>query len=91
MRLFTYHTRGRPSFFYFYFTKMELNMATTWLPTYNERIDGTTEFLLAGVLPYVVKAMGRWSLDSRHRYWCSPDEIILNHLWNLPATSCNYK
>ena len=65
---------------------MQLNMATAWLLTYNEHIDGTTEFLVAGVLPYVVKPMGSWSSDSLHRYWCSLDEIALNHLWNLTAT-----
>ena len=32
-------------------------MAIAWVPTYNGRIGGTTEFLVAGVLvPYVVKS-----------------------------------
>ncbi|TFK20046.1 hypothetical protein FA15DRAFT_682711 [Coprinopsis marcescibilis] len=35
------------------------------------RIGGTTELLLAGVPPDVVKAMGRWSLDAFLRYWRS--------------------
>ena len=38
-------------------TKMQLNMATARLLTYNGHIDGTTEFLVA--LPYIVKAMGK--------------------------------
>ncbi|KAF8797829.1 hypothetical protein BYT27DRAFT_7041133, partial [Phlegmacium glaucopus] len=33
------------------------------------RIGGTTELLVAGTPPDVVKAMGRWSSDSFHRYW----------------------
>ncbi|KAJ7760893.1 hypothetical protein DFH07DRAFT_694027, partial [Mycena maculata] len=33
------------------------------------RIGGTTELLLAGVSPDVVKAMGRWSSDAFHKYW----------------------
>ncbi|TFK16572.1 hypothetical protein FA15DRAFT_548136, partial [Coprinopsis marcescibilis] len=33
------------------------------------RIGGTTELLLAGVPPDVVKAMGRWSSDSFLKYW----------------------
>ncbi|TDL22880.1 hypothetical protein BD410DRAFT_699010, partial [Rickenella mellea] len=33
------------------------------------RIGGTTELLLSGVPPDIVKAMGRWSSDSFLRYW----------------------
>ncbi|TDL19467.1 hypothetical protein BD410DRAFT_699959, partial [Rickenella mellea] len=33
------------------------------------RIGGTTELLLSGVPPDVVKTMGRWSSDSFLRYW----------------------
>ncbi|EIN04279.1 hypothetical protein PUNSTDRAFT_23170, partial [Punctularia strigosozonata HHB-11173 SS5] len=33
------------------------------------RIGGTTELLLAGVPPHVVKTAGRWSSDAFLRYW----------------------
>ncbi|KAF8883100.1 hypothetical protein BD779DRAFT_1674640 [Infundibulicybe gibba] len=39
------------------------------------RIGGTTELLVAGVPPDVVKAMGRWSSDAFLRYWRSLDLI----------------
>lgn len=39
------------------------------------RIGGTTELLLAGVPPDVVKTLGRWSSDSFLRYWRLLDEI----------------
>ncbi|KAJ7739025.1 hypothetical protein DFH07DRAFT_752328 [Mycena maculata] len=43
------------------------------------RIGGTTELLLAGVPPDVVKMMGRWSSDSFLRYWCSLHRIAPLH------------
>ena len=46
--------------------------ATAWLQ-YNGHIHDTTEFLVAGVLLHIVKAKGRWSLDSFH-------EIPLSHI-----------
>jgi hypothetical protein len=46
------------------------------------RIGGTTELLLAGVPPDVVKKMGRWNSDSFLRYWRSVDELA-----NLHATT----
>ena len=64
---------------------MQLNIATTWLPTYKQvtvfkfLTDSTTEFLVASVLSEVVKvrAEGLWipftySLD-------------LNSVFNLPT------
>ncbi|KAF9218783.1 hypothetical protein BS17DRAFT_642718, partial [Gyrodon lividus] len=33
------------------------------------RIGGTTELLLAGVPPDIVKALGRWSSDAFLCYW----------------------
>jgi hypothetical protein len=39
------------------------------------RIGGTTELLIAGIPPDVVKATGRWSSDAFLRYWRSLDDI----------------
>lgn len=39
------------------------------------RIGGTTELLLRGVPPDVVRLMGRWSSDSFLRYWRELDSI----------------
>ncbi|KAJ7477503.1 DNA breaking-rejoining enzyme [Mycena latifolia] len=43
------------------------------------RIGGTTELLLAGVPPDVVKALGRWSSNSFLRYWRSLEELAPIH------------
>ncbi|KAF8147555.1 DNA breaking-rejoining enzyme [Mycena galopus ATCC 62051] len=43
------------------------------------RISGTTELLLAGVAPDVVKAMGRWSSDAFHKYWRSLEDLAPIH------------
>ena len=68
-------------------------MATAWLLTYNGRLffywQHLGTFLVAGVLPGVAKATGRWPSDSFPRYWCSFDKIRLNRVWNLLATSRN--
>ena len=40
------------------------------------RIGGTTELLLRGVPPDVVKVMGRWSTDSFLRYWRRLEVVI---------------
>jgi len=40
------------------------------------RIGGTTEFLLAGVHPSIVKIMGRWSSDSFLRYWRALERLV---------------
>jgi hypothetical protein len=47
------------------------------------RIGGTTELLLAGVAPDVVKAMGRWSSDAFHRYWRSLEDLAPLHASNI--------
>jgi hypothetical protein len=43
------------------------------------RIGGTSEFLLRGVPPDVVKSLGRWSSDSFLRYWRSPTALADRH------------
>jgi hypothetical protein len=84
MPLFTYHSTGghlkltKVKFL----TMMKLNMGrTAWLPTYNGTLFsyGTTEFLVADVLPDVVKAMpaGGWSSDSFHRYRLHPPSYYM--------------
>jgi hypothetical protein len=47
------------------------------------RIGGTTELLLAGTPPDVVKATGRWSSDSFMRYWRSLDDIAPQYIRHL--------
>jgi hypothetical protein len=47
------------------------------------RIGGTTQLLLAGISPDVVKVAGRWSSDSFLRYWRSLDIIVPLHLKNI--------
>lgn len=49
------------------------------------RIGGTTELLIAGTPPEVVKATGRWSSDSFLRYWRSLDEIAPQYIRHLHA------
>jgi len=43
------------------------------------RIGGTTELLLRGVAPDVVKIMGRWKSDAFLRYWRSVEAVALLH------------
>ena len=47
------------------------------------RIGGTTELLVAGTPPDVVKAMGRWSSDSFMRYWRALDDIAPKYVRHL--------
>jgi hypothetical protein len=47
------------------------------------RIGGTTELLIAGTPPDIVKATGRWSSESFLRYWRSLDDIAPQHIRNL--------
>ena len=47
-------------------------------------IGGTTELLVAGTPPEVVKATGRWSSESFLRYWRSLDDIAPQYIQNLP-------
>jgi hypothetical protein len=49
------------------------------------RIGGTTELLIAGIPPEVVKATGRWSSDSFLRYWRSLDDIAPQYIRHLHA------
>ena len=46
------------------------------------RIGGTTELLLSGVPPDVVKKMGRWASDSFLRYWRNLEDIAPLHMRN---------
>jgi hypothetical protein len=47
------------------------------------RVGGTSFYLLAGVPPDVVKAMGRWKSDAFLVYWRFVDEIVSVHLRNI--------
>lgn len=47
------------------------------------RIGGTTELLVAGVPPDIVRATGRWSSESFFRYWRSLDDIAPRHIRNV--------
>ncbi|KAF9536812.1 hypothetical protein CPC08DRAFT_745502 [Agrocybe pediades] len=49
------------------------------------RIGGTTEYLLCGVDPNVVRIMGRWSSDAFMRYWRNIDELVPTYASNLPS------
>jgi hypothetical protein len=44
------------------------------------RIGGTTELLIAGIPPDVVRATGRWSSGSFLRYWRSLDDIAPRYM-----------
>jgi hypothetical protein len=47
------------------------------------RIGGTTELLILGTPPDIVKVTGRWSSDSFLRYWRSLEEIAPLHIRNI--------
>jgi hypothetical protein len=47
------------------------------------RIGGTTSLLRAGVSPYIVKKMGRWSSDAYLRYWRDLKELFTDHAANI--------
>jgi len=47
------------------------------------RIGGTTELLIAGVPPEIVKSMGRWSSDAFFRYWRSLEDIVPQYAQNI--------
>jgi hypothetical protein len=55
------------------------------------RIGGTTELLVAGIHPDVVKATGRWSSESFLRYWRSLDAIAPQHIRNLHSSRHKHK
>ena len=44
------------------------------------RIGGTTELLVRGVPPDIVKSLGRWTSDSFLRYWRSLEDIATRHI-----------
>jgi hypothetical protein len=47
------------------------------------RIGGTTQLLASGIPPDVVKAAGRWALDSFLCYWQEHKQVLLQHVNNL--------
>ena len=47
------------------------------------RIGGTTELLIAGTPPDIIKATGRWSSDSFLRYWRALDDIAPQYIRRL--------
>ncbi|KAJ3830808.1 DNA breaking-rejoining enzyme, partial [Lentinula raphanica] len=44
------------------------------------RIGGTTHYLLAGVSPDIVKALGRWKSDAFLHYWRNLDQLATIHV-----------
>ena len=50
-------------------------------------IGGTTELLIAGIPPDVVRVTGRWSSESFLHYWRSSEEIAPHYITNLPTLS----
>ena len=55
------------------------------------RIGGTTELLVAGTPPDVVKAMGCWSSDSFMRYWRALDDIAPRHVRHLHSAARKHR
>ena len=51
------------------------------------RIGGTTELLLSGVPPDVVKSLGRWSSDAFLRYWRSLELLAPLHVENISTSA----
>ena len=49
------------------------------------RIGGTTELLVRGVPPDIVKSLGRWSSNSFLRYWRSLENIASCHIAISPS------
>jgi hypothetical protein len=47
------------------------------------RIGGTTELLVAGTPPDIVKATGRWTSESFLRYWRTLDALAPQHIRNI--------
>lgn len=47
------------------------------------RIGGTTELLIAGTPPDVVKVTGRWSSEAFLKYWRSLDDIAPQYIRNV--------
>ncbi|KAK0431596.1 hypothetical protein EV421DRAFT_1852992 [Armillaria borealis] len=59
--------------------------AKQFLKRCNE-ICGTTFFLIKGVNPDVVKALGRWSSDAFKKYWCNLEILGVLHIELLDTT-----
>ena len=79
--LFSYHTPQGPSML----TKRDFltRCNTIWvrkghprITGHSFRIGGTTELLLAGVPPDIVKAAGRWNSDAFLRYWRCLEKLV---------------
>jgi hypothetical protein len=51
------------------------------------QIGGTTELLLGGIPPHIVKALGCWSSDAFLRYWRSTDSLAHIHVELLGSPS----
>ncbi|EIN09231.1 hypothetical protein PUNSTDRAFT_29795, partial [Punctularia strigosozonata HHB-11173 SS5] len=83
--LFAFRTHGGPKLLTRSLFLARCN--TIWTPLRHPRvtghcfrIGGTTELLLAGVPPHVVKKAGRWSSDTFLRYWRSVEDILPQHM-----------
>ena len=55
------------------------------------QIGGTTELLIAGTPPDIVKATGWWTSESFLRYWHSLDDIVPFHIRYLPSSICRHR
>ncbi|KAG2157540.1 hypothetical protein DEU56DRAFT_906174 [Suillus clintonianus] len=61
---------------------LQLNLVIPWFPAISGHsfcIGGTTELLLCGVPPHIIKTLGRWSSDAFLLYWCCLKEIAPLH------------
>jgi hypothetical protein len=54
-------------------------------PGHSFRIGGTTELLLRGIPPDIVKSLGRWESDAFLAYWRSLDSLACIHLEDSSA------
>jgi hypothetical protein len=54
------------------------------------RVGGTTELLVAGVPPHIVKMMGRWTSEAFLVYWRSLELISPQHAELLPALASSF-
>ena len=49
------------------------------------QIGGTTELLITGTPPDIVKATRQWTSESFLQYWCSLDDIVPFHICYLSS------
>ncbi|KIJ46024.1 hypothetical protein M422DRAFT_124298, partial [Sphaerobolus stellatus SS14] len=61
-----------------------------FLDRHSFRIGGTTELLLSGVHPDIVKALGRWSSDVFLVYWRFLSDLAPLHVSNLPTNRSHF-